>query len=110
MPKGEQSDFASKGHESFPPTHMDNLDVHNFSDEKKWPTQKLIGRLSMYSKFLERPDIMPRARKVASRIIEHVLFELPYRGLYLDFDFENEDDCPTQPIDSNELRNMLDLE
>ena len=109
MPKREEpetSAFTSQNRESFPPTYEDNKDVRNFSDEKKWPTPKLIGRLAMYSWFVERLDIMPRARRTANRILEHLLFELPYRGIVLTI--PDESDVDTQAIDTNEIKKLLD--
>ena len=79
------SEFSSEGYESFPSIYADTKLIHEFGALDR---QILEDRLTTYIQFLKRDDLMPRARDNASRIREHLLFELMYRdGL---FDDENE--------------------
>lgn len=76
----ETSGFTSSGYESFPSLHVDNKLVAEFSS---WPIENLEHRVNEYTAFLQRPDLMPRAREQAERVREHILFELAYRdGVY----------------------------
>lgn len=78
----ETSAFNTEGQTPFPPTYEDNKHIGEFSDERLWSVQKLLGRLSVYEDFLKRDDLMPRAQETARRIKEHILFELLYREGY----------------------------
>jgi len=79
----EENAFASQGQASFPPIYEDSKVLGDFSDEQRWPTRKLEGRLNRYLEFLNHDDPMPRAREGARRIVEHIMFELLYReGVY----------------------------
>lgn len=71
------SEFASEGHESFPNIYQDYEQAHEFS---LWPTEALQERLQEYSAFLQRKDLMPRARDYSERLIGHLVFELLWRG------------------------------
>lgn len=72
----EDSGFTTEGHESFPNIHSDYEQVHEFS---LWPQEALEERFTEYSSFLERKDLMPRAREYAGRVAAHLVFELMYR-------------------------------
>lgn len=96
----ESSAFVSRGKDTFPPLYFDNEDVRNFSDDVKWPTPVLIGRMATYLDFIAKPDTMPRARKTGQRVIDHIIFELSYKeGIYM-FDQPIPDDTPTEQFEA----------
>lgn len=77
----EPSAFVSNGVDAFPPLYFDNQEVRNFSDERLWPTYRLLAKLSFYHDFMmeDNPHPMPRAIAGAVRITEHIIFELTER-------------------------------
>lgn len=79
----ETSAFTSVGGAAFPPTYEDNKKTAEVST---WPTPVIVGKIALYESFLEREDIMPRARKVAGRVLTHLKFEDEYRVNHSDLD------------------------
>ena len=74
------SDFTGDGFEGMPSIYQDNLQVRLFST---WERQVLEDRVTEYGHFLQREDLMPRARQGADRVMTHALFELAFRdGVY----------------------------
>jgi hypothetical protein len=74
------SEFSTEGFESFPSLYADNKRTAELSE---WTIQMLEERASQYVAFLQRDDLMPRAKAQADRMLDHMLFELQYRdGLY----------------------------
>lgn len=69
-----------EGFAPFPNTYADNLAVGRFSLLSQ---VQLDFKVDQYGDFLQRPDAMPRARSVANRVLDHLLFEYGYRdGIY----------------------------
>jgi hypothetical protein len=63
-----------------PNIYADNQEVRNFS---AWGRGRLEQRVSEYGLFLQSPDLMPRARQGANRVMDHALFELAWQdGVY----------------------------
>lgn len=78
--KTETSPFASEGFETFPSLYADNKQVQAYSE---LATEILERKANEYAAFLEKDDLMPRARQTATRILDHITFELAYReGMY----------------------------
>jgi len=74
------SEFSTEGFESFPSLYADNKRIAELSE---WTIPMLEERASQYAAFLQRDDLMPRAKAQADRMLDHVLFELTYRdGFY----------------------------
>lgn len=89
------SEFTGNGFETFPSIHVDNKRVAEFSE---WTTPVLEEHTSQYAAFLQRDDLMPRARAQAERVLDHLLFELAYRdGIYDEF-IEKNDVCEEAPL------------
>lgn len=88
----EPSAFNTEGQKPFPPTYQDNKNIGDFSDEQRWPIQKLMGRLALYEAFLKRDDLMPRAKETARRIKDHLMFELLYREGFFNITNDNDSD------------------
>lgn len=81
---GEQlenlSAFTGNGFTSFPNTYEDNKRVGEFST---LTDEALANKTNMYGEFMQREDLMPRARKTGERILNHLIQELAYRdGVY----------------------------
>lgn len=77
------SDFTSEGFTPFPDCYHDNLRVATFSG---LTDKGLDHYVSEYGQFLQRTDIMVRARVAGERVLDHLLFELGYRdGIYDDY-------------------------
>lgn len=70
------SDFSSAGRDVFPNLYGDAMQIH---DLVEWPKEAIEDRIRDYSDFLERKDLMPRARNEAGRLIGHYVFELMCR-------------------------------
>ncbi|HET8708969.1 MAG TPA: hypothetical protein VFL85_01670 [Candidatus Saccharimonadales bacterium] len=76
----ENSGFTSEGHRSFANSYEDNKRVGEFSSLND---AALEYKVREYEEFVTRDDIMPRARTAASRILNHLGFEIGYRsGIY----------------------------
>lgn len=76
----EQSGFTPQGFESMPSIYSDSRDIGNVSE---LANEVLDAKTMEYGRFLQSPDIMPRAKQSAERIINHLLFELAWRdGVY----------------------------
>lgn len=75
-----QETFVPSGFETFPNLYADDKLVGEFS----LLDRKIIElKLSEYTVFLQRTDIMERARGTAERVRDHLIFELAYRdGVY----------------------------
>lgn len=74
--EADTSDFASQGTVPFPYTYNDNKRLAEVSD---WPDALLHAKQREYEEFLQRQDIMQRARTVGHRILRHLTFEIEYR-------------------------------
>jgi glycine betaine/choline ABC-type transport system substrate-binding protein len=70
------SEFSSEGFTSFPNTYEDNKHVANISDLEQ---PVLEWKLGEYTAFLQRDDLMPRAREVGGRVLNHLIFEQTWR-------------------------------
>ena len=82
MAKKEQetSDFVSQGKDKFPPIYFDTKQIQQLS---RWDDSLLLSRLNTYMELIQNPDTMPRAKAGASRLVDHIIFELSYReGMY----------------------------
>ena len=93
--ESETSAFTSNGRKDvWPPIYEDSKDMSFVDEEGRWPTKKLLGRLAIYEEFLKRDDPMPRARNAATRIKDHIIFELLVREGYFEYlhDLTEEDD------------------
>lgn len=89
------SDFAGEGFKPFPNTHADTLSLRDIANETIWPTENLERKVHEYGQFLNREDIMIRARTVGGRILTHLIEEIAHReGVY--------DDCLEEKIKKNE--------
>lgn len=63
-----------------PDCYHDNLRVSSFSELS---LEALDYMVDEYGDFMQRTDIMPRARAAGNRILDHLLFEYGYRdGIY----------------------------
>lgn len=58
-------------------TYEDNRRVGELSEMSTEVLKRMMGA---YATFLQRQDIMPRARAVATRVKTHVEFEIAYRA------------------------------
>jgi hypothetical protein len=84
----ETSAFTSTGFDVFPNVHSDEQEVLKVVE---WGDEKLLHKLDEYGSFLQRPDIMPRARKVADFILDRLIFDQACRdGVYDEFINEDE--------------------
>jgi hypothetical protein len=76
------SEFVGGGFAPFPDSYHDNLNVRNFSALNR---AALEYKTDEYGAFMQRTDLMPRARAAGERILEHLIFELAYLdGVYDD--------------------------
>lgn len=74
------SDFAGEGFKPFPNTHSDRQEV---SKVVEWDNERLDYKVHEYGAFLQRDDIMERARTVGTQILDLLMFELACRdGIY----------------------------
>lgn len=74
------SDFNGEGFASFPNTYEDNKQVGMFSN---LTPEALEYKLNEYGQFLQRPDLMARAKRIGNRVLDHLLFEAAWRdGIY----------------------------
>lgn len=79
------SDFTPEGYKEFPGLIPDLERVGEFSE---WDTEVLEARVKQYGYFLQN-DPMPRAEKVATKIVAHLMFELMWRrGGFSDIESE----------------------
>jgi hypothetical protein len=63
-----------------PDSYHDNRNVSLFSLLSQ---VELDFKVDQYGDYMQRPDLMPRARYAGDRILEHLLFEYGYRdGIY----------------------------
>ena len=72
----ETAAFAGEGFDAFPSLYADNKLVGEFS---AWDRDVLDQRIRDYERFLQKDDLMPRARSEAERIVGHLVFEVMYR-------------------------------
>ena len=83
------SDFAGEGFKPFPNTEADLHAMHTVAE---WDEDVVEHKITEYWLFLERTDIMPRARNAAKRILEHLGFEIDFRqGCYIEQEMESLD-------------------
>lgn len=74
------SDFTGDGFVPFPNLHSD---IHEVVAVAEWTNEHLEYKTDQYGQFMQREDIMPRARKTGDWILERLIFELAYRdGVY----------------------------
>jgi hypothetical protein len=74
------SDFAGEGFVPFPNTYSDNLHIGDIPTMNR---QVLDNKMMEYGAFVQRTDIMNRARSVGDRILNHLIFEAAWRdGVY----------------------------
>jgi len=84
------SDFTTEGFAPFPNTYEDNLRVASFS---ALTDAGLDHKVNEYGRFLQRTDLMQRARTAGERVLDHLLFELAYRdGIYDEYISERIED------------------
>ena len=82
------SDFTSEGQKPFPNTHSDNAQI---SEVAEWPDDKLQNKLIEYWAFMDRTDLMERARTAGQRMLDLMGFEADYRfGVYDTEEVEHE--------------------
>jgi hypothetical protein len=82
--------MAMSDFDPFPNMYSDYSQVHDYAT---WPMEALNERLTSYVDFIRREDLMPRALSVAALIIEHLAFEIDWRGRQT---LEIEDGTPEQ--------------
>lgn len=70
------SEFCSQGGEVFPNTHSDAQEVFRVAE---WSDEALEHKLNEYGAFLQRQDIMARARDMGNYILTRLIFEQAYR-------------------------------
>lgn len=68
--------FAGEGFKPFPNTHADNQQI---GEVTTWTDERIEEKLSEYYLFMERDDIMARARTMGQRVIDHLCFEMDQR-------------------------------
>lgn len=73
------SDFTGTGFDTFPSLYSDLTWIHDLADERLIPREVLERKVGEYVTFLNRDDLMPRAKKTANYILDHMIFEL-YEG------------------------------
>lgn len=74
------SDFTTEGFPPFPDCYHDNLRVAQFSALED---KALDWMVNEYGMFIQREDLMPRAKFAGNRVLDHLLFELGWRdGIY----------------------------
>lgn len=77
------SGFTGNGFESMPALYHDGKRIIELANEDRWPQPMLDERLMEYGQYTQKPDLMPRARLAANRILNHLLFEAACRdGVY----------------------------
>ena len=76
----ETTAFTSTGFEPFPNTHSDAQEVLGVAS---WPDDKLEYKLEEYGRFVQRKDIMPRARRMGDFVLDRLIFDQACRdGVY----------------------------
>lgn len=75
----ETSTFTGEGFKPFPNTHSDNQRISELADPALWTDEMIENKLAEYYQFMDRPDIMRRARSIGERIIRHLSFEMDCR-------------------------------
>lgn len=70
------SDFIGEGYAPFPNTHSDRQDVLSVVE---WPDEKLDHKINEYGAFLQRDDLMERARRIGNEILDRLLFDMACR-------------------------------
>ena len=74
-----ESGFTGEGYDTSPSLYAD---THRLEQIVEWPQQMLEDNIREYTVFLDKPQ-MPRATETATRLLEHMMFELVQRE---DFD------------------------
>ena len=72
----EGSAFTGEGFKPFPNTYEDNKHI---GEVFEWSDERLQNKHAEYSEFLERDDIMARARTLGARVLRHLDFEMSFR-------------------------------
>lgn len=115
---GEVSAFTSVGREAYPPTYPDSQRRHLMST---WTSAAILDRIQQYERFQKNDTIWKSARTLGmvALNLQHLRFEWQFRKgpEYLSDWIELEkletgeslavDDCPTESLDSNELKRLL---
>lgn len=71
------SDFTGEGFKPFPNTHSDN--EHFLAQLTTTSDEVIENKLAEYYQFMDRTDIMARARRLGQRVINHCNFEMDHR-------------------------------
>ena len=80
-PRPEMYDCG--GFPPFPNLYNDMEELHTLGDTIEWPQARLDYKTHEYGQFLQRPDLMERAKRSANFILDRLLFEQAYRdGVY----------------------------
>jgi len=75
--------------EGMPNIYADNQQTHLFS---AWDRGRLERRVTEYGRFLQQPNLMPRAQTGADRVWNHLMFELAWRdGVYSNEEIKEKD-------------------
>lgn len=83
MSKEESRGFGTDyNNDPMPPIYHDLNRIHEVAN---WPQAMLEERMAEYTKFLQRPDIMPRAQQASLKLLGLMAFEHSYRFSQLDF-------------------------
>lgn len=70
------SEFSGEGFKPFPNTHSDN---QRLGEVTGWSDEMIENKLAEYYQFMERGDIMARARTLGKRVLQHLNFEMDCR-------------------------------
>lgn len=73
---GHESGFTTEGYESFPSLYHDSERIHDITN---WTPKMLNDRVTEYTEFLQRDELMPRARQTATRLLGQMAYELTCR-------------------------------
>lgn len=74
------SAFTGEGFKPFPNTYSDNqYFVANLANREVITDEMIENKLAEYYQFMDRDDIMIRARTLGGRVIAHCNFELDLR-------------------------------
>ncbi len=88
--------FVSEGFKPFPNTASDAQEVLKVVE---WSDEKLAYKMNEYGEFLQRTDIMPRARKLGNFILDRLIFDMAVRdgvyGEYTQAELEGDSDGRT---------------
>lgn len=76
----ETATFTGEGFKPFPNTYSDNqYFLQHLADNRVVTDEMIEEKLAEYYQFMERDDIMARARMLGQRVIDHCNFEMDHR-------------------------------